>query len=415
MLKMVKKPLIILSILLIINQSLGLQPSSSSTGLTPGKTGIITLTISNPETETARNTMIVMKTIDNPLTSNSVCNECLESSSSQKYCLNYKDYCYTNLGDIHYGNSKDVSFRVNIPESIESGVYLAEFELRHDSKNITTGAVTTKREIINAVIDIESINIKPNINIKQVITPEKISPGEEFNISIILENDGDLNAKDISTEIITSSFNTKRTTNKLLINNLSVGSNKTINYALMSDASLTPGVYEIIINTTYSDNENTYSDSSETGIMVDGETQFNLFIQDISPDVITKNSLVNALISVANIGIINAESVSIKLNPNSKIELSNVKEDYLGTLDPGDFTTTSFDFTPKQEGEINLNLTVTYTTPSGDQVKYNSTETIIIRFQEATITTQRMPIINWIIIVAVIVIISYLLIKKIRK
>jgi len=393
-----------------------LQINDSTIGITPGKTGVIILSFSNAGNDIAYDTRVVLKSINSPLTSDSLCNNCLEYSNSQRMCLTYYDYCYTYVGDVYGGNGQDTSFKINVPENTESGVYVVEFEIHYGSKNTTTGVVESRRMTRRLALDINSVNVKPDINVKSITTTDIISPGDEFNMTIVLENSGEIESKETNLELITSYFKVKGKTNKVAIGDLGVNKQTSVTYTLLADAALTPGVYEVEFNTTYSDNENSYSKTSNTGILIDGVADFNVFIQDISPDIITINSELSTFISIANIGIINARSVSVEINPNSDIELGNNNEDFLGDLDAGDFTTTSFSFTPKREGELNIILTVKYTTPNGEKTEFNSTERIIIRYGGAEVKGMARGFdLTWLVYGGIAVVVVYFFIKKFIK
>ncbi|MBD3312407.1 hypothetical protein GF352_03070 [archaeon] len=393
-----------------------MQVSSDTTGITPGKTGVITLTFTNAGTDIAHDTKVVLKALDNPLTSSSLCNECTEYSNSQRLCLNYKDYCYNRVGDVYGSYSQDASFRVNIPSSIETGTYVAEFEVHYGSKNVTTNEVKTRRMSKQVVLEIDSLNVKPDVNIKKIKTPEIIHPGDEFNISVELANNGEVTAQELSIGLLSDYLKVKDTTSEQALGDLPVNEEKTVNYTLLADASIPPGVYDISFSLNYTDNEESYTESSDTGILIDGEADFNVFVQDISPDIITTDTEITVFVSVANTGVIDARSVSIEVKPCSDIELGITSEDFLGDLDAGDFTSTSFSFKPVNEGEVMINLTVKYTTPNGKKASYNTKERAVIRFSNAPARTSTGT--NWVTIIIIsagAVITVYFLGKKFIK
>ena len=415
MLKTANIKWIIIALLIINTASATIQTSSLTTGLTPGKTGILTIRITNPSsTNTVYDAKIVLTGIDAPLTSNKTCNECTSYSSTQKVCLTYKDYCYLTLGDLYSLNTKESVFKINVPETIESGVYIANFEVEYGYPNLTSRVTETHRETISVPITITNTNVKPDINVKSITTPEVIHPGEEFNITIELENTGKINAKELNLELISGVFEIKGKTNKVYLGELGINEITTANYTIITDAKTTPGIYTIELNMTYSDDNKTYSKKTDTGVLVDGTTDFKVFIQDISPDIITKDTEINALISIANTGIINAESVTIQINPCNDIKLGNVNQDFIGDLDTGDFTTTSFKFKPAKEGELKVGLTIEYMTPSGKKTTFNTTETIIINYSQAVTSAPKVTFSDVMLVIVAVMIIAYFL-KKRRK
>jgi hypothetical protein len=391
-----------------------LQISTETNGLTPGKTGVITLSFTNTGADTSHDVKAVLKSIDSPLTSDSTCNKCILYSSTQRVCLDYADYCYTRVGDIKGINGQEAVFRINIPENTESGVYVADFDIIYGSKNVTTNEVSERLLNKKVVINIESTASKPVINIKTVSASQIISPGEEFNLTITIENKGLVKA--LNTEVeLNSVFKVKDKTNKELIGNLMPGSEHTINYSLISDRTITPGVHEAVFTINYSDETSDYTSTSSTGIIVDGEARFNVFIQDITPNIITNETIINTLISVANTGVINAQSVSIKLKPSDYFDEGNINEDYLGDLDSGDFTSTSFKIKPLSEGELNIELIISYTTPTGQRVDYNTTQKMIIRFSKQETINNNINVLAIILTLTIVVLITRLVNKRKNK
>ncbi len=389
-----------------------LQVSSSTAGMIPGKTGIITLSFFNAGSDIAYDTKVVLKSLDSPLTSTSLCNECISYSNSRKVCYEYKDYCYRRIGDIYGSNIQQASYKIAVPENIESGNYVASFEVQYASKNTTTGAAETRYIDKQVVLVINNSDVRPKVEVKSITMPDVISPGDIFNVSIALENNGETNAKDVKTKL-TTTFKTIGSTNEKLAGEINKGNVKVVNYTLAADPSVSPGVYELGVGITYSDNEKSYSSSGNAGIIVDGNTSFNIFIQGISPESIIKDQTLTALISVANTGIINAKSVSIKLNKSPNIITGNVNQDFLGDLDAGDFTTTNFKFTPKSEGEVILNLSVSYLTPSGKKVRFSSPQRVIIRYAAQK---EEKKDFSWLVWIAALLIgITYFYIRRKRK
>jgi hypothetical protein len=402
--------LLMISSGLAFNTSI-LQYSSTQTEMVPGKTGIITLDISNLGTGTAEDVKVVLKSLENPLTSSLECDDCKQYSTAQQICMEYEANCYLSIGDLASGNSKQISFSINVPENIETGNYIASFDIHYKERDSESGVMETRRENIVSAITVDSITIRPKVNIKSINTPETVNPGEEFNITLELINEGLVKAKSITIELLTNDLKTKGTTNILSIGDLEAGEETEIGYALITDSSASSGVEDLIFNVSYSDELRIYSKTSSTGLVIGGDSDFNVFVQDITPESITRNSEVSAFISIANIGVTNARSVSIELRPSEDIELGNNNQDFLGDLDAGDFTTTSFDFKPLKEGQINLPLTIKYTTINGKKNEFNTTETVTIRFGEAAQQATGFNL-TGVLIVGIFTIIGYFLIKK---
>jgi hypothetical protein len=414
---MAKIKWLVITALLLLNTASAtvLQVSATTAGMTPGRAGVITLSLANLVTDIAYDTKVVLKGLNAPLTSDSVCNECELYSNAQQLCIRYEERCYSSVGDIYGGNSQDISFSVNVPEEIESGVYIADFEIHYESLNITSGASEDRKMTKKVAFSVESAHIKPDVNVQSISVPEEINPGEDFNLILLIENTGEVKAREVNVELITTDFSSKGQTNKVLVGDLNTNEAQNITYSLLSDSSLRPGVYDIGISITYSDESINYDETSSFGVSVGGATEFSVFIQNINPELITQDSDVSVILSIANIGVVDAESVSVSLNPSQGLSLGNINEDFLGDLDTGDFTTTSFTFNPDSEGELNLNLTLSYATPNGQRVSFDTIERITLEFEQPV--TQQIPtdMIGWIVLIAVVIVIAYFFFRARKK
>lgn len=408
------KAIMVLLLMSTANASV-LQAVPTITGINPGSNGTITITLSNTGTDIAYDTKIVMRAIDTPLTSEKLCTQCNTYSNLEKRCTDYATWCYINAGDVQAGNNQIINYKISIPENIEEGTYFAYFDVHYGSINATTREVNNRRKDVQVVLEITNINAKPEITIKSVSAPEELSPGQEFNITVTIENTGKIKAQKVNTELITNDFQTKGMPNNIIINELSPGTITEKTFTLISDAAINPGVKKITYQVSYTDNKETYSTTTTSGILIDGKTEFTIYLQDISPSIITKDTIINSLISIANTGIINAKSVTIKINENEQIITQNVKQDFLGDLDVGDFTTTSLEFKTLNEGMIEIPLTIEYTTPSGDRITQNITEKAVIRYTQQATEQKTIGFSDIILIIGTAALLLYLLKKRKSK
>ncbi len=403
-----------------------IQVNSSTTNMKPGETGYITISLSNDGAQPAYSTEISFTRLDEPLSSSRVCTNCMVYSTTRKFCLNYAQECYYQMGDVYGNDAKDITYEISIPVNISTGYYLAEFLIRYISYNSTSSTELTKYVYKHEILRIENNEIKPDLIINKAVTnPEVINPGQKFNATLSIENSGSFNASNTKVRINSTSFSTYSAPNIASIGNLSISEVKEVLFELVSDKSLLPGVHAIAINLTYDkDSDNHYSLLGDFGVIVGGNSTFEVFIQDIDPELIVNGTDTAVILSIANTGIMDADSVSIKLHSSQDIALKNVREDYIGDLDSGDFTSSSFSFIPEKQGSIELIFELSYTNQLGERINYNFTESIYLGYapvmDASGIRFAWLP--EWllgnsgaIILIAVIVMLLYFFLKSKRK
>ncbi len=393
----------ILLILLVLGVSHAVLQISSSYTLSPGKQGVIMLSFSDQEI--TRNLKVAFNSIDSPLSANT-CSKCIEYSTLRKACIKYSDDCYDNIGDISL-MSKDIAYKVFVPDNISSGTYLAQFSIKYTQVNLTTN---TEKDIIvikRIPLTINNNLVKPDIKITKLIMPQTVKPGQEFNITIFLTNLGSQKAKNVVLQIL--NIDTISSSNKLFVGDILPNKTTKIIVSLIASPNTIPGVHTILFNISYSDvNQLKYFDQSSAGILIDGPTEFQIYIQSVDPEVFEENSSISILFGIANTGIVNAKSIGIMLNPSEDYNISNVNQDFIGDLDSGDFTSTSFKIIPNKEGEINLNLTLNYTTPSGKHISFNTIQRIVVRYSKTKKESNGFFTISLFIIAVIIGIIIYI-------
>lgn len=359
---------ILLMIPLLITTAFAAMPGgpivsivSSQDNLYPGEKGYLTLTLSNDGDSPAYNTKFTLIGLESPLTSDKLCSICLLYDSTRQLCLQYKDYCYINLGNIYGSNVKMYSVPIIIPENVTSGYYKADFQLEYNNGSSGETAYID----YSVLLKINNENSNPNLVISSIVLPsEGINPGEEFEVILNIKNDGAQTAENIKLELESESFKTIGTSSIIKLSDIPGGSTEQVVLNLISDDSTSIGVHDATINLTYSKNSYSYSSVSSFGLRVGGvTTNFEIFVQKISQDT---SGAISLDVSVANVGLVNAKSASLTLN-NGEVIVSSLNSKYIGDLASGDYTKASFTFT---QGQIRNNTRQegNNTIPNGNQI-----------------------------------------------
>ncbi len=401
-----------------------IQVSSSASNMEPGKTGYITVSLRNDGAQPANDAKIALVALSSPLSSDSLCANCIKYSTTRKLCLEYADECYTNLGDIYGSDSKEAVYAVKIPNDAPTGYYLAEFSIKYVSYNNTSGTEKDKYISHYVVFKIENNETKPDLGIASVTTePKVVMPGENFNITLKIKNYGDYSASKAKLEVTSDHFSTRNNASIINIGDLKSQESKEVLLELGSDKDLLPGLHEISFKLSYEkDGEYTYSQESSFGVLVGGNTTFEVYIQNVEPEYVINGTKTSVILSVANTGVLDASSVSVRLHESKNLVLGNVAEDFLGDLNPGDFTSASFTFMPINYGPIDLVFEIGYTNQLGQRVSYNITRRIYLGYGTQAVSAEGINIftifsqnLGVLILFGVLLLLLYFFLKSKRK
>ncbi|VVB75618.1 Uncharacterised protein [Candidatus Tiddalikarchaeum anstoanum] len=449
---------IILVLLLMISTTVtfaaitpAMQITTEQTNMQPGGTGYLTLTLSNTGSGTAYATKVTLNGLSNPLTSDNLCTSCILYDTNQNTCLTYSDSCYYNIGDIGVNNAKTYIIPIKIPENITSGYYTANLQIKYQTDASGTTSYTDYIEIIRI-----NNSANDNLVITNVGLPAgTINPGEEFNLTLSIANMGSSDANNVRVTLDTNNFNTIGTSNMLIIGNILSGETKTVTFSLLSDNSLTAGVYPVDSVISYTSNGQVLASQGSFGIKLGGQdTNFAVYISNVRQTT----SGISFDAQFANIGLITAKSVGVTLQYLGMPVNSN----YIGDLTSGSYSKTSFTITTVnaanttngfnrtrsangQQGmnasgffrnQTNMSFTgtqplmfvISYTNLLGQRVTTNvpaelnlnqitgsSTSTTAFRQTTTSTTIDMTSVISWVFIGGVIILVVYFFIKSRRK
>ena len=145
-----------------------------------------------------------------------------------------------------------------------------------------------------------------NYNIEVTdVSPTSLIPGEKSGLSFKIENTGDEDLENIvfSWEEKSGNILPIGLSNKKSIEELDEGDDEDLDFEVFTSASAEPGLYELTLTLTYEKENGTATETSKAGIIVGGQTDFDISISDVSSSGI--------ILSVANIGKNPANSVTI--------------------------------------------------------------------------------------------------------
>jgi hypothetical protein len=139
---------------------------------------------------------------------------------------------------------------------------------------------------------------------------------------------------------------------------LDEGDSETFDFDVFTSASINPGLYELTFTIKF-DNSNvtTITETSNAGIIVGGQTDFDVSISDISSTGI--------ILSVSNTGKNPATAVTVSIPEQSNFKISGSSSSIIGNLDKGDYSVASFQTSYFSGSSSNLNVKIQYTDTIG--------------------------------------------------
>ena len=199
-----------------------------------------------------------------------------------------------------------------------------------------------------------------NYNIEVTdISPTSLIPGEKSELSFKIENTGDEDLENIvfSWEEKSGNILPIGLSNKKSIEELDEGDDEDLDFKVFTSASAEPELYELTLTLTYEKENETITETSKAGIIVGGQTDFDISVSDVSSSGI--------ILSVANIGKNPANSVTVIIPTQSNFRISGSSSSIIGNLDKGDYSVASFQITSQSRSSSNLNVEIQYTDTMG--------------------------------------------------
>ena len=207
------------------------------------------------------------------------------------------------------------------------------------------------------------------------VSPNILMPGEETQLSFEIENIGDFDLENIVFSWEESSGNILPigSSNTKILEELDEGDDETIEFNVLASTDIDPGLYELILNLKFLVGDETITQTSNVGIIVGGETDFDLSVSDISGNEV--------LLSVSNIGQNDANSVSVSIPPQSNFKSVGTSLSTLGNIEKNDYSIVSFQLTSISSSDI-LNVEIFYTDTTG--VRQTITEQVEVKLSSTS-------------------------------
>lgn len=341
--------------------------------LLPGEQGIISVTVRNTADRATLTQSYLSDTTET--TTNIDINAPIDSVTMVGNGIQVLSEGYYRVGDIGPGQSIPLSFLFKAPA--QAGIYFPEIWIR------VSDARSLKYPIPVNVNSEVAIQKRPQISIEKQL-PASVTPGDDFNATILFENTGQLSASNLKISVNSSTPSiTAKTASTYHIDRLGPDESQAIAMAFSTDRNAPLGLRPVTLVMEFQEPDGSIQQQVETlGVNVRGRAELGISQITTDPARIQKGEQFTLIIRIENTGTDDAKSVDAMID----IPLPGTKEAFVGTIEPANDAPAPFNLQADRAGEIPYTLTIRYEDDygPGEQVQnlrlnvYGSNNTFLI-------------------------------------
>ena len=274
---------------------------------------------------------------------------------------------YQDIGELGPGQSFPLTFRIRAPG--EEGIYFPEVWVR------VRDAAGVRYPVPVNVNSAYALIKKPALRVERTV-PASVDPGNSFNVTLTLLNEGRASASDISVNVnATSSAITPKNSENYYIPELPPGAESVLNLTFETDTNAPLGLEPVLVTIDYrSADLATFRQVATIGIPIVGRAEMGIASIRTEPSRITAGSPVDLTIRIENTGTADAKSVRAAIDG---LPLPGTKEAFLGTIEPGNDGPAVFSLQTSREGEFPYTLTILYTDDYGEHATQQTLNLVV--------------------------------------
>ncbi|ABN58121.1 MAG: S-layer protein [Methanoculleus marisnigri] len=327
--------------------------------LMPGDEGTITVVLTStamPSSGSPLNIMLDPGTGETNTSAETEENAYIENVLLHSTDVEVMSGSFQDIGEIGPGQSFPLTFRIRAPG--EEGIYFPEVWV-----SVRDGASVRYPVPVN-VNSAHALIKRPALRVERTV-PASVDPGDPFNVTLTIHNDGQASASDISVGVnATSGGIAPRNSENYYIPELQAGNDAVLNLTFETDASARLGLTPILVTVDYRGADLAPSRQIATiGIPVVGSAEMGVASVRTEPARIAAGDTVDLTIRLENTGTADAESVRATIED---LALPGSKEAFLGTIEPGNDGPAIFSLVADEAGEFGYTLVVRYTDDYGE-------------------------------------------------
>ncbi|HDR72706.1 MAG TPA: S-layer protein [Methanoculleus sp.] len=326
--------------------------------LQPGDIGTITVTLTSTATAASRTETIVRTGSGGAqvsATTNTQINAFVEDVTLQGEGIEVMTGSFGRVGEIGPGQSMPLTFLFRAP-AVE-GIYFPEVWIR------VRGATDVKYPVPVNVNSKYALIKRPAIRVERRV-PESVVPGERFNLTLTLVNDGAATANDITVNAnATTRSITAATPQTLYFPAIPPGGQEAIDMQFLTDKGTDTGLQPVMVTVTYLNADGSvFRETSTAGVPIRGRAALGIASVSTDPTRITAGDRVDLIIRVENTGTGDADSVRATIDG---LPLPGGTVAFMGTIEPQNDAPAVFTLTADEAGTFDYTLRITYTDDFG--------------------------------------------------
>jgi hypothetical protein len=336
--------------------------------LQPGDTGTITATIRNTaSTATLQENAGAQAggTFENTRSTDIGVN--IESVQLNSKEVEVVSGTYKRIGVIGPGQSIPITFVIRAPA--QDGIYFPEIWI-----DVTGGQSVRQPVPVNVNTQIALLK-KPALSAIKTV-PEGIAPGDEVPARVILRNDGQSRADQVTVTVNCSSPSiTQKTPSTFHAGSLMKGENTSIDMVFLTDKNAPIGINRVCLSITYANPDGTTTRQDEViGIHIRGRAKIGIASLTTDPVRIRKGDPVTLVIRLENTGTDNANSVKASID----LPFAGSRDAYIGKIEPDNDAPAVFALQAGDPGTYAYNLSVQYEDDYGLQVRQERLQVTVL-------------------------------------
>lgn len=251
-------------------------------------------------------------------------------------------------------------------------------------------------------------------------SPNVVAPGGSLTIEMDLENNGDVDIKDISASLDLTQvpFAPYNSASEYSIDEIKDGRTKSVLFKVIVLNDATSGIYKIPAHITYSEESIIKTKNSLVSVTVNSAPIIDASLEE---GLLLKEKENKVSIKIVNKGLSNAKFLEVEIGGGSYTVLSP-KNVYIGDIDSNDFDSVEFNIFFKDSASSTITLPITvrykdslnkeYSEDFSLQAKVYTTDQAI---QLGLLTKNNTTLYILVIVILIIIWIIYRRIKKRRK
>ena len=263
---------------------------------------------------------------------------------------------FQDIGEIGPGQSFPLTFRVRAPG--EEGIYYPEVWV-----SVRDGAKVRYPVPVN--VNSAHTHIKrPALRVERTV-PTSVDPGDPFNVTLTIHNDGQAGANDITVAVnATTGGIAPQSPENYYIPELDPGEDTVLNLTFETDTNVPLGLVPILITVDYRGADLAPSRQVATiGIPIVGSAEMGVASIRTEPARIIAGDTVDLTIRLENTGTADADSIRATVDG---LTFTGSKEAFLGTIEPGNDGPAIFSLEADEAGEFDYTLVIRYTDGYGE-------------------------------------------------